>query len=100
MFLLFLPFDFSRFLGGKRIIIQFVTDLVNEGAEDFYLYQTFWNLAMEKQDSGGKQAMALLENVVAELELNQRRPPERLSMDELKVKIVEAMQTLTREASE
>jgi hypothetical protein len=71
-----------------------------EGAEDFYLYQTLWNLALEKQDSGGKAAMALLEDVVDKLELSQRRPPEGFSADELKVKVVEAIQTLTRQTSE
>jgi len=71
-----------------------------EGAEDFYLYQTLWNLALEKQDSGGKAAMALLEDVVDKLELSQRRPPEGFSADELKMKVVEAIQALTRETSE
>jgi len=68
-----------------------------EGAEDFYLYQTLWDLAMEHQDSGGKKALALLEDAAAQLELNQRRPPEGFSADEFKVKIVEIIQTLTQQ---
>ena len=67
-----------------------------EGAEDFYLYQTLWNLAGNRQDSIGKKAVALLEDVVTQVELNQRRSPAGFDADEFKVKVVEAIQTLTQ----
>jgi len=67
-----------------------------EGAEDFYLYQTLWNLAENRQDSAGKAAADLLENVVTEIKINQRRSPDGFSADEFKAKVVEAIQTLTQ----
>ncbi len=71
-----------------------------EGAEDFYLYQTLWGLAKNRQDSVGRKAVALLEDVVNQVELNQRRPPSGFDADEFKVKVVEAIQTLTQQAFE
>jgi len=71
-----------------------------EGAEDFYLYQTLWDLAGNRQDSAGKMAAALLEDVVTQVKLNQRRPPEGFDADEFKVKVVEAIQTLTQKPFE
>jgi len=67
-----------------------------EGAEDFYLYQTLWNLAENRQDSAGKAAADLLENAVKEIKINQRRQPDGFNADEFKVKVVEAIQTLTQ----
>ncbi len=67
-----------------------------EGAEDFYLYQTLWNLAKGRQDPAGERAAALLEETVAQVELSQRQPPGGFDADEFKVKVVEAIQTLTR----
>ncbi|MFC1716048.1 hypothetical protein ACFL6S_20425 [Candidatus Poribacteria bacterium] len=71
-----------------------------EGAEDFYLYQTLWNLAENRQDSAGKMAAALLEDVVTQVELNQRQSPDSFDADEFKVKVVEAIQTLTQKPFE
>lgn len=65
-----------------------------EGAEDFYLYQTLWNLAMKNQDAEGKKAMALLEDITDSLKLNQRRPPEGFKADAIKAEVIEAIQTL------
>ena len=55
-----------------------------EGAEDFYLYQTLWDLA-------GNRAVALLEDMAAQMELNQRQPPAGFDADEFKAKVVEAI---------
>lgn len=55
---------------------------------------------MKYQKSEGNKATALLEDAVTGLELNQRRPPVGFSADEFKMKVVEAIQTLTQEISE
>ena len=49
-------------------------------------------------ESVGKKT-AFLQHIVAKLELNQRQPPEDPSADELKMKVVEAIQVLTQQTS-
>ena len=61
---------------------------------------TAWNLAENRQDSAGKIAVTLLEDVVTQVELNQRRSPEGFNADEFKVRVVEAIQALTQKAFE
>jgi hypothetical protein len=70
-----------------------------EGAEDFYLYQTLWNLIEHRQRSRHRNntldsARSLLDEAVSRVELNQRQPPEDFDADTFKADIVRAMQEL------
>jgi hypothetical protein len=72
-----------------------------EGAEDFYLYHTLWDMIQARR--GGDQmseavrrAEALLDNAVAQVALNQRTPPAGFDADRLKAQVVSAMEELSR----
>ena len=72
-----------------------------EGAEDFYLYQTLWNLVERKRQQGeGKQAVdaaaGLLEAMTSKVKLNQRRPPEGFDADAFKAEVIAAIEAMTR----
>ena len=67
-----------------------------EGAEDFYLYQTLWDLVQSRQGAAAKEAADLLGNEVAAVQLNQRQPPVGFDADAFKAKVVEAIETLMR----
>jgi len=93
--------DTAMLCYGRRAIhptIHF--ERCREGAEDFYLYQTLWNLVEKKRREGRetaevKPAAALLENATAKVQLNQRRPPDGFDADALKAKIIAAIERLT-----
>jgi len=92
--------DTAMLCYGRRAIhptIHF--ERCREGAEDFYLYQTLWNLVEKKRREGRetaevKPAAALLENATAKVQLNQRRPPDGFDADALKAKIIAAIERL------
>ena len=70
-----------------------------EGAEDFYLYQTLWNLVEKRRQAGDRspaleEAAAVLEDAVAPVELNEREPPEGYDADLLKAQVVAAIEGL------
>jgi hypothetical protein len=70
-----------------------------EGAEDFYLYHTLRSLVGKRQQAGDRdpaveQAAALLEEIVSEVKLNQREPPEGYDADRLKAQVVAAIEEL------
>lgn len=70
-----------------------------EGAEDFYLFQTLWNLVEEKRKQGApdEQVIAagdLLKTMEAQVKLSQRTPPEGFDADALKAKVIEAIEKM------
>jgi len=74
-----------------------------EGAEDFLLYQTLWNIVERKRGEGAggerlKAATELLDGMAAGVKLNQRRPPEGFDADVLKRKVVDAIEALGQAA--
>ena len=72
-----------------------------EGAEDFYLYQTLWDLIQARRASGDtskalQEAEALLNDAVASVALNQRKSPAGFDADRLKVQVVATMERLSQ----
>ena len=75
-----------------------------EGAEDFYLYQALCSLIQARRGSSDeseaiREAEALLEDAVASVALNQRKPPDGFDADRLKDRVVAAMERLSRQRS-
>ncbi len=71
-----------------------------EGAEDFYLYQTLWNLIELNRASGERTeaadaAAALLEGATSRVALNQREAPEGFDADAFKAEVVAAIVSLS-----
>lgn len=71
-----------------------------EGAEDFYLYQTLWDM-VEARRARGEHSVALdaaaglLEQVVAKIGLGQGEPPAGFDADALKAQVVAAIESLS-----
>ncbi len=84
--------------GRARIYPTIHFERCREGAEDFYLYQTLWNLVERKRPGAEEQAVAdarsLLERAVAEVPLNGREPPRGFDADDFKAQIVTAIEKL------
>ena len=71
-----------------------------EGAEDFYLYHTLWDLVRKRQEQGDqsqavRDAAAVLEDAVSQVKLNQRNPPEGYDADAFKAAVVSAIEGLS-----
>jgi lysophospholipase L1-like esterase len=85
--------------GRKEIYPTIAFERCREGAEDFYLYQTLWNLIEAKRKQGQetdavKAAATLLESATASVKLNQREEPEGFDADDLKAKVIAAIEGL------
>jgi hypothetical protein len=90
--------------GRKGIYPTIAFERCREGAEDFYLYNTLWNLIEAKRKAGQeteavKAAAALLENAVAGVKLNQRTPPEGFDPGAFKAKVIAAIEGLMDKAA-
>ncbi len=85
--------------GRKGLYPTIHFERCREGAEDFYLYQTLWDLVRKRQQAGDRRppvqdAAAVLEKAVAQLKLNQRQPPEGYDANRLKAEVVAAIEGL------
>ena len=85
--------------GRKGIYPTIHFERCREGAEDFYLYQTLWNL-LARRKAGGKQTdadrrgRALLAGQTDRVRLNQRTPPSGFDADAFKAQVVAAIERL------
>ncbi len=85
--------------GRERLYPTIHFERCREGAEDFYLYQTLWDLVENRREAGDdspavREAAAMLETAVSQIKLNQRDPPEGYDADVLKAKVVAAIESL------
>jgi len=85
--------------GRKGIYPTIAFERCREGAEDFYLYNTLWNLIEAKRKGGQeteavKAAAKLLDDAVAKVKLNQRQAPEGFDPDAFKAKVIAAIEGL------
>ena len=86
------------FYGRNAIYPAVAFERCREGAEDFYLYQTLWNL-VEKgagNEADRAKAKALLEDEVAKIKVNQRQTPPDYAPEAFKAKVVAAIELLTQ----
>ncbi len=70
-----------------------------EGAEDFYLYSTLAKRIAKLQQTGKSSAelanaVSLLKNLTANMQLNQRQPPAGYNADQIKAKVIAAIESL------
>ncbi len=88
--------------GRDRIYPTIHFERCREGAEDFYLYQTLWDL-VERARAEGRQTAAvaaaadLLEGLTAQVKLNQREAPEGFDAGAVKARVVAAMEAVAGE---
>ena len=90
--------DYMMIYYGRNGIYPAVSfERCREGAEDFYLYQTLWNLIQKGSGSvdARQKAQALLEGEVAKLKVGQNEAPEGLDLDGLKARVVASIEELT-----
>lgn len=90
--------DYMMIYYGKNGIYPAVAfERCREGAEDFYLYQTLWNLIHKGSGSADarQKAQTLLEGAVGKLKVNQRQAPEGLDLEQLKAQVVASIEELT-----
>ena len=84
------------FYGRNAIYPAVAFERCRDGAQDFYLYQTLWNLVQKGAgtDANRAQARALLENKVAQIKVNQRQAPEGCDPDQFKAQVIAAIESL------
>ncbi|MFB3892387.1 MAG: hypothetical protein ACE15C_10245 [Phycisphaerae bacterium] len=82
--------------GRKAVYPTIAFERCREGAEDFWLYNTLWNLVQKGAggDEARKKAAKLLEDTVAGIKLGERLDPRGFDADALKVKVIEAIESL------
>ncbi|MFQ6133469.1 MAG: hypothetical protein ACE5R4_15610, partial [Armatimonadota bacterium] len=85
--------------GRKGIYPTIHFERCREGAEDFYLYQTLFDLIQANEQAGRKheatkRAADLLNGVTAQVALNQRTPPPRFDPHDFKLQVIRALEEL------
>ena len=86
--------------GRNGIIPTMDIERCRQGAQDFYLYQTLWN--MMQKGAGDAQArtkaQALLEDTTGKLQIGQRRGLAGFDPDDFNAKVVAAIESLSGSA--
>jgi hypothetical protein len=88
--------------GRDRLYPTMHFERCREGADDFHLYQTLWNLIERKRREGIRNrtlddAAALLEGAAGSIKLGQRQRPAGFDPDAFKADVVKAVEALDAE---
>ncbi|MFW6189858.1 MAG: hypothetical protein ACOC7T_05435 [Planctomycetota bacterium] len=85
--------------GREEVYPTIHLERCREGAEDFYLYQTLFDLVQQERGNGEnraavQEAARLLREAVDSVKLNRRRPPEGYDADALKTRAVRTIERI------